>query len=75
MTFDDLWKALLAKNGKLANDEAEVVLKAGNLKKLLEQVYDQGKKAGKDLQKAVDRFMDKGGKDPMDLFTSFFGKK
>jgi len=47
MTYSEVWECLCTKNNKLKNDESDVVFKAKNLKKLLRQVYDQGKDAGK----------------------------
>ena len=75
MTFDDIWNALVAKSGKLTNDEVEVTFKAGNLKKLLRQVYDQGRKQEAGVQKTMRDLMGKASpKNPMgDLFNDFFG--
>ena len=77
MTFNELWEALLAKNGKLANDDAEVVFKAGNLKKLLRQVWDQAQKHERDLNKTMREILgkkNKFGPNPMgDIFDEMFG--
>lgn len=48
MTFDQLWKQLVAKRSALAKDETKVEFTAGHLRKLLRQVYEQGQKAQRD---------------------------
>ena len=76
MTFDDIWNALVAKNGKLTNDEVEVTFKAGNLKKLLQQVYSQGRKQEAGVQKTMREILRKKtnmGGNPMDMFNDLFG--
>ena len=42
MTFDEVWKALVTKRPALAEDDTKVEFQVKNLKKLLQQMYDQG---------------------------------
>lgn len=56
MTFNDVWEALLAKNSKLDDPDTTVEFKAGNLKKLLKQVWDQSENRQKELQANVEKF-------------------
>lgn len=46
MTFDEIWGQLLRKDPKLNNEDYRVELTAPNLKRLLQQVHDQGVKEG-----------------------------
>jgi len=45
MTFDAIWQQLCRKNPKLENDSAKVEFDAGNFKRLLRQVYEQGERS------------------------------
>lgn len=54
MTFPELWNALVAKDVRLENPEAKIEFKSANLKRLLEQVYEQGGKRERDQQPARD---------------------
>lgn len=44
MKFDQIWQQLLNKDSRLSDDNAVVEFKAGNLKRLLRQVHEQGAK-------------------------------
>lgn len=46
MTFNDIWNQLVRKQPKLTDSDTVVEFKTANFKRLLEQVYEQGKKAG-----------------------------
>jgi hypothetical protein len=56
MTFKQIWDQLLRKSPKLSNDQAEVTFKSDNLKALLKQVYDQGKKSAGEKKPVRDPF-------------------
>ena len=49
MTFDELWQALITKSAKLENPDTKVEFTSANLKKLLQQVWDQSEKHQKKL--------------------------
>jgi len=74
MTFEDAWNALANKNKKINNPDAEITFKAGNLKKLLKQIYDQGFKASQDMHEAARAFKEAGKsrEGPMDMFDQMF---
>lgn len=46
MTFEDIWGQLLRKRPALAESDKVIEFRPAALKMLLEQVYDQGAKAG-----------------------------
>lgn len=46
-TFHDIWASLVRKRPALANDEAEITIKAINLRALLRQVYEKGQESVK----------------------------
>jgi hypothetical protein len=43
MTLSQIWEQLCKKDGRLHDEEAKVEFTSANLKKLLEQVYEQGR--------------------------------
>ncbi len=45
MTFQEAWDQLTRKQSKLLDPDAVVTFKAGNLKTLLRQFYEQGGKS------------------------------
>lgn len=51
MTFKQIWEQLVRKRPELANDDTRTEFTAGNLKQLLEQVYDQAQKAEREANK------------------------
>lgn len=51
MTFKDIWNQLLRKQPDLAKPETVVEFKSDNLHRLLEQVYEQGQKSVKPVEK------------------------
>ncbi len=57
MTFSQIWDQLKRKQPKLENSEATMEITAGNLRKLLRQVYDQGRNSVARLsqQRSVER--------------------
>jgi len=74
MTFESVWGALLAKNSKLDDPEAVVEFKAGNLKKLLLQVWEHGAKDARETYEAAQKIKDLCGKreDPYGQFGDLF---
>lgn len=61
MNSEAIWDQLCAKNPALRNDEAIVEFKARNLKKLLAQVWEQGRKSSPEMERG-------------DLFSDMFGQ-
>lgn len=47
-TFENLWESLCKKCNDLRDPAAKVEFRSDNLKKLLEQMYDQGAKHSKE---------------------------
>lgn len=65
MTFPELWAQLKRKKPALEKDDASVEFTAGNLRKLLRQVYEQGQAYSPEQPKP----------DPtnLDMFSEIFG--
>ncbi len=61
MTFSTLWQSLCRKRPALTDDSAVVEITAANLRKLLEQAYDIGKKNAKEAESFVDDLLRKAG--------------
>lgn len=64
MTFREIWQQLVRKDSRLLDGDAKVEFTSSNLKKLLEQVYEQGQKS-----------VPKSGGMFDDLSSMFGGKK
>lgn len=67
MTFDQIWEQLKRKQPKLEKDDSVVEFTAGNLRRLLRQVYEQGEGS---VQRGPT-----SGFDPMSAFSDIFGGK
>lgn len=48
ITFGKVWQQLVTKRPELEKPETKVEFTAGNLRRLLEQVYEQGQKSAAD---------------------------
>ena len=57
MTFKEVWESLVKKDDRLNDPESRVEFKAGNLKKLLQQVYDKGFDQSGAAHSAIDKLM------------------
>lgn len=55
MKFEEIWDKLVLKDVRLLKPDTDVTFKAKNLKKLLQQVFDQGVLEQKSLEKPIDR--------------------
>lgn len=51
MTFNEIWEQLCRKEPLLRRPESQVTFTSENLRSLLEQVYEQGERSGKEKQK------------------------
>jgi len=70
MSFAEIWAQLTRKDASLEDADAKVSMSAGNLKRLLRQVYDQGAAARK---VATPPRQAPGDGDPFSSFRSIFG--
>lgn len=66
MTFDELWKATVARNPALADNSTKITITAEQYRKALQQAYEIGEKAGIDSGRT-----ERGSK--RDPFSSIFG--
>lgn len=53
MTFEQIWSKLLEKDERLNQGDTMIAFTSANLKRLLQQVYDQGVKQAKDTDKLI----------------------
>jgi len=67
MLFKDIWKQLCNKKPLLENENSTTEFTSGNLKHLLEQVYDKGFDNGMKCGKAL------SGESKSDPFKDMFG--
>ena len=56
MSFNDLWQALVRKRPPLANESITIEMTPANLRKLCEQMYDQGVKAERKAAETAQKF-------------------
>jgi len=62
MEWDKLWESLKAKNPALAkSDETEMTVTVGNMRKLLQQTHEMGRKDGGSTSSAVESLMSRMG--------------
>lgn len=71
MTFDQVWGQLTRKQPKLKRSESVVEFTAGNLRRLLRQVYEQGAKSVETKSEVVNPPGDP--RSVGDLFGGIFG--
>lgn len=72
MTFDSIWLQLCEKNNLLIVEESIVEFRSKNLKTLLIQVYEQGKKVGESAKLPKSQ-TDSVNKNYNGLYNDFFG--
>lgn len=53
LTMDQIWSQLCAKDPKLLQDDHEVTFISTNLKRLLQQIYDQGRVSAGNTNKSL----------------------
>jgi len=62
MPFAEFWDKLVTKKPKLAEPEAEVTIKAGEFRKLLESAWQSGWRTGFDSKSVFEKLF--GGRRP-----------
>jgi hypothetical protein len=72
VTFQNIWQQLCRKRPKLNDPQSVAEFTSDNLKSLLEQVYDQGFKQGKESVSSADDAKTTGFDS---LFGNIFGGK
>jgi hypothetical protein len=71
MTFDEIWRKLSDKDGRLSDGESRIEFKAMNLKALLRQVYEQ---AERETEKRIGSSQkSSGASSAFDTFTRGMG--
>lgn len=71
MKFSDVWNQLCRKEPRLNEPETKTEFTSSNLRRLLEQVYEQGRKEGKKTQEFKNQLL--GNTKPKDPFGGLFG--
>lgn len=68
MSFQEIWQQLVRKQPKISDDDSEIIFKAGNLRHLLRQVYEQGQASSKPAASEEPRI----SPNPFDVFGGNF---
>jgi len=61
MTFDQIWNQLIQKQPRIADGDSVVEFTSVNLRKLLKQVYEQGRKSAESKPDPLGPFRDAFG--------------